>query len=130
MIARDVYSIYGSGARENFREHLERGSRECGREIFQLEPEAHVGLVDAETFHRLRVRNPRERRLHVNVEHVAIDRRDHSLRDRLDILGPRARHLDIDLAEFGLAIRAQILVAETPGYLIIAIESADHQNLL
>ena len=47
----------------------------------------------------------------------------------MNILGARARHLDIDLAEFRLAIGAQILVAEASRDLIVAIEAADHQDL-
>ena len=39
-------------------------------------------------------------------------------------------HLDIDLGELGLAVRAQILVAEAPRELHVALEAADHQDLL
>ena len=130
VIRGDVDSIDGFAARENFREHLERSARERGREIFQLEAEAQVGLVNAETLHRLRILHPRERWAHVEVEHAPIDRRDHALGDRLDVFGARTGHLDIDLAELGLAIGAQILVAEASRDLIVAIEAADHQDLL
>src|SRR6202035_3605886 len=44
--------------------------------------------------------------------------------------GARTGHLDIDLAELGLPIRAQVLVAEASRDLVVAIEAADHQDLL
>ena len=40
------------------------------------------------------------------------------------------RHLAVDLCELGLAVGAQVLVAEAFHYLEIAVESADHQELL
>ena len=42
----------------------------------------------------------------------------------------RERHLQIDLREFGLAVGAQILVAEAAHDLEILLEAADHQQLL
>ena len=42
----------------------------------------------------------------------------------------RERHFEIDLGEFGLAVGAEILIAEAADDLKILIESADHQKLL
>ncbi len=130
MIGAEVDAVDRFAARENFGEDLERSAREGGREILQLHRKAQVGLVVAEALHRLGIGHPGKRRAHVNAKHALINRRDHALGDRLDVFRTRARHLDIDLAELGLAVRAQILVAEAAGDLIVAIESADHQDLL
>ena len=43
---------------------------------------------------------------------------------------PRERHLDVDLRELGLAVGAQVLVAEAPHDLEVAVEARDHQELL
>ena len=40
------------------------------------------------------------------------------------------RHLAVDLGELGLAVGAQIFVAETLDDLEITVEAADHQKLL
>ena len=40
------------------------------------------------------------------------------------------RGFDIDLRELGLAIRAQVFVAETLHDLVVAVEAGDHQQLL
>ena len=48
---------------------------------------------------------------------------------KTSVLG-RERHLDVDLRELGLAIGAQVLVAEALDDLEVAVEPADHQDLL
>ena len=40
------------------------------------------------------------------------------------------RHLDVELRELGLAVGAQVLVAEAAGDLEVAVEAGDHQELL
>ena len=40
------------------------------------------------------------------------------------------RHFDVHLREFGLAVGAEIFVAETTDDLKVAVRAADHQKLL
>ena len=40
------------------------------------------------------------------------------------------RHLDVELGEVGLAVGAQVLVAEAAGDLVVALEPGHHQELL
>ena len=40
------------------------------------------------------------------------------------------RGLDVELGELGLAVGAQVLVAEAADDLVVALEAADHQELL
>ena len=40
------------------------------------------------------------------------------------------RHLDVDLGELGLAVGAQVLVAEAARDLVVALDAADHEQLL
>ena len=55
---------------------------------------------------------------------------DHHLFDDVeDVFLTREGHLDVELGEFGLAVGAQVFVAETFYDLKIAVEAADHQDL-
>ena len=49
---------------------------------------------------------------------------------RQDVFLVDERHLDVDLRELGLAVGAQVLVAEAAGDLVVALDAADHQQLL
>ena len=40
------------------------------------------------------------------------------------------RHLDVDLGELGLAVGAQVLVAEAASDLVVALDAAHHEHLL
>jgi hypothetical protein len=55
---------------------------------------------------------------------------DHLLEHRADLGLVEERGLDVDLRELGLAVGAQVLVAEALGDLVVAIEPGDHQQLL
>ncbi len=39
-------------------------------------------------------------------------------------------HLEVDLGEFGLAVGAEVLVAEAASDLEVAVEAGDHEDLL
>ena len=60
------------------------------------------------------------------LEHLA----DHALEHRADLLLGQERGLDVDLRELGLAVGAQVLVAEALGDLVVAVEAGHHQQLL
>ena len=49
---------------------------------------------------------------------------------RSDVLVVDERHLDVELGELGLAVGAEVLVAEAAGDLEVAVEAGDHQQLL
>ena len=104
--------------RRKGRAHL----RHCGQ--------AHVRLVDAVESHRLIEGHARERRrnrLTPATSNAAFRNPSTTREDRLLL---RKRHLQIDLRELRLAVRAQILVAEAARYLEIPVEARDHQDLL
>ncbi len=52
------------------------------------------------------------------------------LHQRHDLVLGQERGLDVDLREIRLAVGAQVLVAETAHDLVVAVEAADHQQLL
>jgi len=94
-----------------------------------LHPEAQVGTVDAVAVHRLLPGHPREGRADAPARQRGravedlLDHRDHVA--RVD-----ERHLEVDLRELGLAVGAQVLVAEAARDLVVALDPADHQQLL
>ena len=60
------------------------------------------------------------------LEHAREQALDHV--DQVVLLDER--HLDVELRELGLAVRAQVLVAEAARDLVVALEAGDHQQLL
>jgi hypothetical protein len=55
---------------------------------------------------------------------------DHALEDVADFLFVQERGFDIDLRELGLAVGAQVFVAEALGDLVVAVVAGHHQQLL
>ena len=49
---------------------------------------------------------------------------------RHDVVGVGEAHLGVELHELELAIGAQVLVAQATGDLVVAVEAADHEQLL
>ena len=53
-----------------------------------------------------------------------------ALDDREDVVLVDEAHLHVDLGELGLAVEPQVLVAEAPHDLEVAVEARDHEQLL
>ncbi len=96
----------------------------------EFERDAQVRLVGTETAHRLGVSDARERVGQVDADRILEDVADQLLDQAGDFVLGHERGLDIDLGEFGLAVGAQILVAEALDDLVVAVEAGDHQQLL
>ena len=98
---------------------------ERGGQVDELEPEPEVGLVGPVPFDDLVEGEPRERHLE---ERPVRGRRGGDLDGhRLDeahhgLLVDEA-HLEVELGELGLAVAAQVLVAEAAGDLEVAIDA-------
>ena len=67
---------------------------------------------------------------HDPAGYPSVGGRNHAFRDRHHVVGAGAGHLEIDLAELGLAIRPQVFITKAARDLIVAIEAGDHQELL
>src|SRR5207248_10426983 len=91
--------------------------------------EAHVWLIDPLAPDRLVIRHLDERRGQLNPGSCK-RRRQKPFNHTKHRLLPRKGHLQVDLAELRLTIRAQVFVAEASSDLEVAIEAGDHQNLL
>ena len=99
------------------------------REIVEQHREAQVGLVGAVAIERL---GPGHRR-DVLGPHAGrrFGRVEHGERDEAEdvVLVDEAR-LHVELRELELSVGAQVLVAHAARDLVVAIEAADHQELL
>jgi hypothetical protein len=98
-------------------------------ELGQLEGDAQVRLVAAVARHRVGVGKAREWR-QLDVEHAFPDVAHQALHEVLDLALGQERGLDVDLGELGLAVGAQVLVAEALHDLVVAVEARDHEQLL
>src|SRR5688572_11168747 len=103
----------------------------CGLgRVLDLEPEAQVGLVASEARLRLGVGHALERRRELVADPLAPDCGAHPLHEREEELLVGERHLDVELRDLLDAVGAKILVPEADGDLVIAVEAADHEQLL
>jgi hypothetical protein len=127
-----------AAARERVVEHPEpRGGRpirtvELRGQVDELHREAHIRLVRSEPLHRLVEGEARERR---GLQRpLGRDGSAHRDRHPLDEVHHRGlvdeAHLEIQLRELRLAIASKVLVPEAAGDLEIAIDAADHEELL
>ena len=88
------------------------------------------GLSRAEAAVGLGVGEPRERRLQLDADALAPDRRDHPLHQPEQELLVGERHLDVELGDLLHAVGAEILVAEADRDLVVALEAGDDEQLL
>ena len=96
----------------------------------ELQAEARVRTIGAEAGDRLRKADPRPGRRRDRELADGEDRAHHLLGEVQDVVLDDERQLDVELRELGLAIRPLILVAEAACDLEVALETADHQQLL
>ena len=110
-------------------EHAEGGVLEEVRAVGELLTETQVGLVRAVDRHRVRIGHPHHRR-----RDLVTDELPHRCGDRLseleDVILLDEAHLDVQLGELRLAVRAEVLVAIAAGDLVVALHAGDHEQLL
>ena len=99
-------------------------------QIFQFKAETGVRLIASVSGHRLVVRQARKRNRQLLSENLAEKLLEKSFVQLHDIVRLHEGHLHIDLREFRLAVRSQILIPVASGDLIIAVHAGSHQNLL
>ena len=111
-------------------EDPEPGAGEVRRQVHQLEPEPQVGLVRAVARHSLGVRHPRDRPGQLVAGQLRPQPRQHVLGHRDHVVGVHEGHLEVELGELELPVRALVLVPEAAGQLVVAFQPGDHQQLL
>ena len=113
------------------RERLEVGRLEDLGEVDELHAEARVGLVGAVALHRVEPRHARDRPPAPRHRAHRVGRREHRGRRRGEhVFLVGEGHLDVELHELELAVGAEVFVAEATRDLEVAVEAADHQQLL
>src|SRR6266478_4780050 len=95
----------------------------------QLYAETHVGLVAAVLANHVFVEHVREWRFGLDASDRA-GAHHHFLDNVKNIFLARERHFQVKLRKLRLTVGAQIFIAKTFDDLKIAVESANHQNLL
>ena len=75
-------------------------------------------------------RDAAERGGDVDILQALVYVADKAFADRHHVLRLNKRHLEVDLGEFRLTVRAQIFVAKAAGHLHVAVEAREHQQLL
>jgi hypothetical protein len=110
-------------------ERLELGAGEDGREFDEFHAEAQIGLVDAESVHRVMPGHPFDGSLALSRDRlVGVEHRlAHGFEDV--VLGHEA-HLHVELHELVLAVGTQVLVTQASSHLVVAVDPTDHQQLL
>src|SRR3989441_860991 len=112
------------------REHFEIHGLHRFGELGELEGHAQVGLVRAVFAHGVRVAHDRKRIGQGDAEHLLEYRPEHAFENGTDLRLAQEGGLAVDLREFGLAVGAQVLIAEALGDLVITVVSRDHEELL
>ncbi len=126
--AQGHHAAAGRGRRGG--EHLEVHVAHHVGEFGELHLDAQVGFVGAEAGHGLGIGHHRVGIGEFDAEHVLEHAADHGLEQIADFLLVQEGGLAVDLGEFGLAVGAQVLVAEALGDLVVAVETRDHEHLL
>ena len=124
----DDAAAFGEGRLED----AEAGRCRQLAQVVQLHAVAHVRLVRAEAVDGLAIGEAWEG---VIVERSAGDHgarhgQRHLLHPGHHVFLAHEAHLQVELRELRLAVAAQVLVAEAAGDLEVAVEAADHQQLL
>ena len=95
----------------------------------ELQLDAQVRLVRAVQMHGVGIFHDREV-AQIDVRGVLEHGADHALEHVADVVLGHERGFDVDLREFGLAVGAQVLVAEALGDLVVTVKAGHHQQLL
>ncbi len=112
------------------REHPEFGGGHHVGHRDQVQLEAAVRLVGAVGVHGLAVGQPRKRRGEFDADALAEEMAHEPLHHLVHVVLAHERHLHVDLGVLGLAVGAQILVAQAARELEVAIEPGHHEDLL
>src|SRR6266508_1458521 len=126
VLLRDAQEAHARGTREDAEL---RAAREL-RRVLELELEAEIRLVGAETAVGLVPGESRERNLELDADRLAPDVTDHALHQVEEELAVRKCHLDVELGDLLDPVRAQVFIPEAACDLVVAIEAGDHEQLL
>ncbi len=101
-----------------------------GGDVFEFEAVAHVGAVDAEAVHGFLIFHDGQGGGEVDVEDLFPESHDEAGDELDDFFAVDEGHFEIELGEFGLAVGAQVFIAEAAGDLHVTFQPPDHQHLL
>ncbi|OPZ60577.1 MAG: hypothetical protein BWY87_00389 [Deltaproteobacteria bacterium ADurb.Bin510] len=111
-------------------EHLEFGGGHDVADVLEFAAEARVGAVDAVVSHGLVITHDRKGLGQGDADGFCKHGHNQAFGQFHDVVAFDEAHLEVDLGEFGLAVGAQVFVAEALDDLGIAVEARNHQELL
>ena len=100
------------------------------REIGDLHAKAQIGLIGAKAVHRFGVGEARQRSLQLLAHHITEKAHKEAFGNIENVIDIDKGHFEVDLREFRLTVRTEILVAEAACELDVAVIARDHQELL
>ena len=98
--------------------------------VHELERDPEVGPIGAKTPHALGEAHARDGVGQHVPEHLLEEPAKHVLHDGEDPALVQERGLDVELGEFGLAVRAQVFVAKAAHDLVVTVQARHHEQLL
>ncbi|MCY1222952.1 hypothetical protein D9M72_350610 [compost metagenome] len=110
-------------------EHAEVGVLEELGELGQLQAEAQVRLVRAVACHRVGVGDALDGRRNLDIDQLP-QGFDDAFAERNDVILLDEARFDVQLGEFRLAVRAEVLIAVATRDLVVLLEPAHLQELL
>ena len=99
-------------------------------DVVDLHAVTGVGLVGAVALHGVLIGQARQRQRDVDTQDLLERAPDVTFDQAEDVLHLDEGHLEVDLREFRLAVRAKVFVAEAAGDLHVAVKTGDHGELL
>ncbi len=109
-------------------QHLKTAAFALVAELDEFETESGIRSVRTEALHRLRIGNPREDRRGFDSDQRK-DAGKEPFHQGVDVLLTDERRFDIDLGEFRLPVRSQILIPKAAGDLHIAAHPRNLKKL-
>src|SRR3990172_5451063 len=117
-------------AGEGVREGAEGGAGAEVTEVAEEHLESGIRLVEAVSRHRLVIPQAREGPVQLHPLDLTEDGGDELLHEDQHVLPIHERHLDVYLGKLGLPVGPQVLIAEAPHDLEVAVKAGHHQELL
>src|SRR5258708_1242928 len=130
LSARHRKRTHDPARRQDFAEDLDLRVAESRAEVRDLQLVTEVWLIRAVAQERILDVQSRKRQLELHAKHFVPKLGEEALDQGEHVLLIAERHLQVELCELGLTVRAQVLVSEAARYLVVALDTGHHQQLL
>ena len=126
----EVDSVNGAAVFDSGNEWCEATVLNEVRDITELEAEAHIRLIGAETAHCFCVCEAENWCFNVNATEFLENLLDEAFLDSHDVFHIYEGHFKVNLCEFWLTVSTEVFVTEAACNLHIAVNTGEHKHLL